>query len=77
MKNLAKNTSILVKYDSSTAVEQLAGFTGYSYEAYLEENLRRHFVSSHGEKTVEKLDFLLNEGFITKEIHDKLIAESR
>ncbi len=69
-----KNGSVLGMLDDTSPREQLAQFTGLLYGTYL-KNKPAVSIAAVDPLGKEKLDFLLEHGFITQEIHDKVMSQ--
>ena len=71
-RQVAGRRSILGALDSSSASEQLAQFSGMVYEFYLKNKTFADLETVFGPQTKAQLDFLLGNGFITREVYERL-----
>jgi hypothetical protein len=66
------NASVLSYLDGSTGQEQLAQFSGSVYDFYLANRHPAELAAKFGPRTQGQLEFLLQNGFITKDIYARL-----
>ncbi len=64
--------SVLGHLDATSPSEQLAQFAGIAYEFYVQNKTLAELSASFGPQTRDQLEFLLDHGFLTRDVFERL-----